>query len=165
MELQKMNKKARSCMYFTSIIGMVIILAIVITVYYLASKDASTFGDGTKWVKLGCIIVLVAEVLETIFSPMIRYNRYRYILTEEEIQIREGIWFITHTIVPISRLHKIKVDEGPIDRMFKLAKVEVITAGGDVTIKFLEKEKALQIANKLKNRINVIVEESNEDEE
>ena len=46
--------------------------------------------------------------------------------------------------------------KGPIDRAFGLAKVVVTTAGGDVTVRFMEDEKANQIAESLKNRINEI---------
>ena len=48
---------------------------------------------------------------------------------------------------------------GPIDRIFKVAKVVVTTAGGDVTLRFLEEEKAEQIAEYLEKRINQIVKE------
>ena len=80
-------------------------------------------------------------------------------MTDEEVQIKEGYLLLTHTIVPISRLHKIEISSGPLDRLFGLAKVEITTAGGDVTIKFLEKDKAEHIADSLKQRINEIVEE------
>mgnify|MGYP003489686698 FL=1 len=68
----------------------------------------------------------------------------------------EGFIFTKRNIVPIERLHKIAVLKGPIDRVFGLAKVVVTTAGGDVTVRFMEDEKADQIAESLKNRINEI---------
>lgn len=43
--------------------------------------------------------------------------------------------------------------------MFHVAKVKVTTAGGDVTLRFLEEEKAEQIAENLRKRINEIVKE------
>lgn len=62
-------------------------------------------------------------------------------------------------IVPIERLHKLQTVKGPLDRFFRVAKVVVTTAGGDVTIRFLEEEKAEAIAESLRNRINQIVKE------
>ena len=70
--------------------------------------------------------------------------------------MREGFIFIERSIVPIERLHKIAIEKGPIDRMFNLAKVIVTTAGGDVTIRFLEDEKSEFIAEALKKKINEI---------
>jgi membrane protein YdbS with pleckstrin-like domain len=51
---------------------------------------------------------------------------------------------------------------GPIDRIFKVAKVVVTTAGGDVTLRFLDEEKADFIAENLGKRINQIVVEKRE---
>lgn len=101
-------------------------------------------------------IVLGLDLLYVLISPKVRYERYRYILNEEEIDVMEGFIFTKRNIVPIERLHKIAVLKGPIDRVFGLAKVVVTTAGGDVTVRFMEDEKADQIAESLKNRINEI---------
>lgn len=49
---------------------------------------------------------------------------------------------------------------GPIDRMIKVAKVVVTTAGGDVTLRFLDEEKADFIAESLSKRINQILVEA-----
>ena len=57
-------------------------------------------------------------------------------------------------IVPIERLHKIAKSQGPIARIFGLSTVEVTTAGGDVNIKFLTDEKADEISETLKKKIN-----------
>ena len=43
----------------------------------------------------------------------------------------------------------------------KIAKVNVTTAGGDVTIRFLETEKADKITESLKKKINEIAIEQN----
>ena len=74
--------------------------------------------------------------------------------------MKEGFLFIERNIVPIERLHKIAIEKGPIDRMFNLSKVIVTTAGGDITIRFLEDDKAEFIADSLKNKINKIAIES-----
>ena len=86
--------------------------------------------------------------------------RYRYSITDDCIDIKEGFLFIERNIVPIERLHKISIKKGPIDRMFNLSKVIVTTAGGDVTIRFLEDKKSHLISNSLKDKINKIAIES-----
>lgn len=69
----------------------------------------------------------------------------------------EGYLFVERNIVPIERLHKLQTARGPLDQLFGVAKVIVTTGGGDVTISFLEEEKAEQIADALRRRINEIV--------
>ncbi len=163
MEFQRLNKKALRCMYLVTFISCIIISAISWTVFAMVSNGTIDVGaESGRIIQIVCVVVFALELLETIISPIFRYRRYRYILTEEEVQVKKGYIFLSHIIVPISRLHKITVEAGPIDRMFGLASVEVTTAGGDVTIKFLEREKAEMIAERLKKRINVIVEEEQE---
>ena len=72
----------------------------------------------------------------------------------KKFDVKEGFIFITRDIVPIERLHKVAMQSGPLDRMFGLSKVIVTTAGGDVTIRFLENKKAEDIVETLKQRIN-----------
>lgn len=108
---------------------------------------------------LGCMYVATA-----LASPYFRYHRYRYSINEECIDIKEGYLFVKRNVVPIERLHKLQTLKGPIDQMFKVAKVVVTTAGGDVTIRFLEEEKAEQIAENLRGRINEIVVSQREED-
>ena len=156
MKLEKLNKKALYCMYLVTSIVCVVIAAVLGVIVFFTRTEAFT---SNKTVTIICAIIMILEIIETIVSPLFRYQRYAYGLTDEEVQIKEGYLFLTHTIVPISRLHKIEISSGPLDRLFGLAKVEITTAGGDVTIKFLEKDKAEHIADSLKQRINEIVEE------
>ena len=97
-----------------------------------------------------------------IISQYFRFHRYRYKIDEEFIDIREGYLFVTREIVPIERLHKMETLRGPIDSMFGVAKVKVTTAGGEVTIRFLEEEKAERIAEGLGRYVNHIVKEQRE---
>ena len=64
---------------------------------------------------------------------------------------------------PIERLHKLQTAKGPLDQIFGVAKVIVTTAGGDVTIRFLEEKQAEEIADSLRRRINQIVTEQRND--
>ena len=106
------------------------------------------------WPVLAALILL-----DVLVSPYFRYHRYRYSINDECIDIVEGYLFVKRNIVPIERLHKLQTAKGPFDQFFKVAKVVVTTGGGDVTISFLEEEKAEQIADSLRRRINEIVTE------
>lgn len=149
MDYKKLNKNAVKCMFIGSLIGTVI-LGIAIAVALLF------FGDIflVKAIGLG---LLALSILYTAVSPKVRYERYRYLITEDSIYVREGFIFVTKSIVPIERLHKITVEKGPIDTIFGLSNVIVTTAGGDVEIAFLEDKEAEAIAASLKNKINEIV--------
>ena len=151
MKYEKLSKRALGCMYVATALASVIALAVIGAVNWLwiFPKDM----DMLKAVSLALMILILFDALA---SPYFRYHRYRYSINEECIDIKEGYLFVKRNIVPIERLHKLQTLKGPIDQMFKVAKVVVTTAGGDVTIRFLEEEKAEQIAENLRGRINEI---------
>lgn len=155
MEFQHLNKKALYCMYtatfFTTVITIAIITAIL-TFTSLFSKPVVTI---IFWIILGL------SIADCLIGPIFRYRRYRYAIDEECIYTREGFLWITETIVPLERLHKIAMSQGPIDRCFGLSKVIVTTAGGDASINFLEYETAHSITEALKKKINTIALEEN----
>ena len=159
MKYEKLSKRALGCMYVATALASVIALAVIGAVNWLwiFPKDM----DMLKAVSLALMILILFDALA---SPYFRYLRYRYSINEECIDIKEGYLFVKRNIVPIERLHKLQTLKGPIDQMFKVAKVVVTTAGGDVTIRFLEEEKAEQIAENLRGRINEIVVSQREED-
>jgi membrane protein YdbS with pleckstrin-like domain len=157
--MEKLSKRALGCMYVATALGSAIgiIAIVVVNVLWLVPKD----------IQVGKIISIAAVVLlllHTLISPYFRFHRYRYQITEEFIDVREGYIFVERQLVPLERLHKMQTNRGPIDRMFRVAKVTVTTAGGDVTLRFLDEEKADYIAESLSKRINqIVVEQRAED--
>ena len=154
LKYEKLSKRALYCMYTADVIAGAIALAVVGAVdYFWIFPDNITVG---KWISL---ILAVLILIDVFASPYFRYHRYRYSINEECIDIIEGYLFVKRNIVPIERLHKLQTKRGPVDQMFGVEKVVVTTGGGDVTISFLEVEKAEQIAESLRQRINEIAAE------
>ena len=159
MKYERLSKRALGCMSTAEIIGDVIFLILigVVNYYWLIPKD----------IQIGKIISFILAayaVAAMVIEPYFRYHRYRYSINEECIDIKEGYLFVKRNIVPIERLHKLEMTKGPIEQMFHVAKVTVTTAGGDVTLRFLDEEKAEQIAESLRQRINEIVKEQREED-
>lgn len=146
----RLDKKAQNCMRISAIIVLAIILipATIIALWLLEAGFVGKICLGVSW---ALAIAYIAA------APKVRYERYRYCINDEAIRVREGLLWVSESIVPIERLHKIEVSQGPIARIFKLSTVCVTTAGGDVNIKFLQDEVAAEIAEKLKTKINSIV--------
>ena len=157
--MEKLSKRALGCMYTATILGTLVGLGIIIALnVFWFIPDEITIAT-TISVVLGIVLVANAAI-----SPYFRYHRYRYRIDDEFIDVREGYIFVERNIVPLERLHKMQTLRGPIDRIFKVAKVEVTTAGGEVTLRFLDEEKADFIAENLGRRINQIVVEKREND-
>lgn len=148
-EYIKLDPRAKKCMMVNSIIAWAIILVVAIILDFVLIK-------AKVWCIIIALVLVLLAALDIFIVPGVRYERYRYILNDNVIRVREGFLWIKETIVPIERLHKIQVYQGPIDRIFKLSAVRVTTAGGDGVIKFLPDEEAEKIAEALKVKINEI---------
>ena len=149
IEYKKLEKEAKSSMRLSSAITFALIL-IPATLVCAFLLEIETFG-----IVCLCIAWSFATIY-TIVAPNIRYERYRYCIDDEAIRVRRGLLWIKEDVVPIERLHKLQTSQGPIDRIFKLSAVNVTTAGGDITIKFLKENIAAEIADTLKKKINEI---------
>ena len=158
MVYEKLSKNALRCMYAAGAVTGIILLAVIggVDYFWVFPKDIAI----GKWISLGVALFILLDVC---VSPWFRFCRYRYGINEECIDIQEGYLFVKRYIVPIERLHKLEIKTGPLDRAFKVAKVIVTTAGGDVTIAFLDTERAEKIADALRKRINEIVAEQREE--
>lgn len=148
---EKLSKNALKCMYIATGVGTLFI-------YIVAAILEIALFYPKNWIIAHIIVAIVGILLllNAIISPWFRYNRYRYKIDDECIDIEEGYIFVTRDIVPIERLHKLQIERGPIDKLCGVAKIMVTTAGGDVTIRFLEEERANIITEGLKKRINEI---------
>ncbi len=152
---QKLSKNIKWCLYLSSFITTVVLLGIFNSIYIIFKGDIPT-----EYIELGEIIFILINllsVIELLFVPYFRYKRYKYIINDDKIDVVEGVLFIKRTIVPINRIQKVELSRGPIDSLFKVSKVTITTAGGDVIIKFLDIDVAENVANKLKDKINELV--------
>ena len=147
MNYTKLSKRAKTVMLITAMIQGILFAAAALFII------ANVFGRGSK---TGLVLALVCAVLAVayiIIVPIVRFKRYRYLIEADRIEIIEGVFFIKRTLVPIDRIHQISVSRGPIDSAFGVAKVSVITAGATATFRFLDEEKADEIALHLNTRI------------
>ena len=142
-----LSKRAKTVMLITAMIQGILFAAAALFII------ANVFGRGSK---TGLVLALVCAALAVayiIIVPIVRFKRYRYLIEADRIEIIEGVFFIKRTLVPIDRIHQISVSRGPIDSAFGVAKVSVITAGATATFRFLDEEKADEIALHLNTRI------------
>lgn len=149
-QFRKLAPAARKCMRLGTAIWVAVMLAIALVLwlvlrYYQIPLPLWTQALLLAWAALWLLYLLVA--------PAIRYRRYRYVIDQEQIVVRQGLWFITKQFAPIERIHQIAVKSGPIDRLYGLAKVIATTAGGTVTVSFLEEKIAQEIAAMLQRQV------------
>lgn len=136
-------------MYVERIIEVSILAAMCsIAFFYSVSFDGYEVQ-----IRVAIVLFLTVYTVYLLISPAVFYRRYRYRIDEENLEIRSGVVTIVHTMVPIERIHQVEVVRGPINRIFGLSSVVVTTAGGRVTIHYLEDQVADTIAGLLNDSI------------
>ena len=145
--LEPVSKKA---MYLRN--GIVFVfLAAIIAVIVAFRQDIFV-----EYVDAGMISTLIVFVLISAYliaAPTVYYRRYRYRMDDDKVEVRKGVITVTHDLVPIERVHQVKVSKGPINRHYGLADVLVTTAGGTVALTLLREDVADGIATKLNEKI------------
>ena len=82
-------------------------------------------------------------------------------IAPDRIEIKKGIFYRTHTVIPISRIQHVAVTQGVLQRPFGLSTVQIHTAGDIMEIQELSTEVAEDICSHLQKRVNVKVEQKN----
>ncbi|MDD7423952.1 MAG: PH domain-containing protein [Candidatus Methanomethylophilaceae archaeon] len=153
LEYKMLVPASKKSMYLGNAILIVALAAMAAAAYYFL-KDNMPVIAGI----LACVAVCVVYLL---VRPILYYRFYRYAITDDRIDVRQGVIIRTHTVVPIERLHQVEVVRGPINSIFGLSNVKVTTAGGVADIKFLEQAVAESIVDELNTVINRIIRDRN----
>lgn len=158
MEYNRLNENAKKAWRVSSLITLIILGGILIWLRigfaYKIDKWRFSFV-----IDIILAIIIIILVLDVVINPIIEYKQWKYIITEDRIEFVHGIYFLTTTIIPIVRIQHIDIKEGPINRIYKLSKIEIHTAGGVHEIEGLPKEKAQEICEYIKNRIQIKVKQ------
>lgn len=104
------------------------------------------------------IVVLAAFMLIFLF-PKIRWQRWRYEVREQEIELQHGLFIVRRTLVPMVRVQHVDTSQGPILRKYNLAEISISTAATTHTIPALITEEA----DELRARISILARVAEED--
>ena len=73
---------------------------------------------------------LVLQMPVTFLLVALDYRYRWYLVTDRSLRIREGIWQIQERTMTFSNIQNISIRQGPIQRFFGIADLEVRSAGG-----------------------------------
>ncbi|MGI2328891.1 PH domain-containing protein [Planococcus sp. YIM B11945] len=134
----------------TAIIALVAIGAGVLTYFF----------EWPEWLYIiyGGIVVLFGVLLVYLF-PKIRWERWRYEVREQEIELQHGLFIVKRTLVPMVRVQHVDTEQGPILRKYDLAEISISTAATTHTIPALMTAEA----DELRGRISVLARVAEDD--
>ena len=161
MEFQRVDKRAKTKWRFSRIVALILVAlplaALAVFVFYTIGMD-----EGSEAIIIaGWIIaalIMLFQLLQIIIYPPIEYIQWAYMIAPDRIEIKKGIFYRTHTVIPISRIQHVAVTQGVLQRPFGLSTVQIHTAGDVMEIQELSTEVAEDICSRLQKRVNVKVE-------
>ena len=124
IKYRPVQKKHRTVSIIASTIFVLIILAIPLTINILS---------GDTWFYDHIVYILGIWILLYCFLILISFKGYQhkgYAMRERDIIFKEGWIWRSSTIVPFNRIQHTEIDQGPIERLFRLSKLKIFTAGG-----------------------------------
>lgn len=121
-------------------------VALVGIVAWLA--DADTHSWLGIYMLICLVVWAVAIVVDLVAITPFRYARWRYQLFPDFLEIKNGIIWRKHFVVPFIRVQNTDTKQGPVLRAFGLASVTVATAAGAMEIPGLRADEANEVRDR-----------------
>jgi len=87
------------------------------------------------------VVILSAFLLVYLF-PKIRWERWRYEVRENEIEVQHGLFVVKRTLIPMVRVQHVDTTQGPILKRYSLGNISISTAATVHTIPALVMDEA-----------------------
>ena len=100
--------------------------------------------------------VLAVVILMSYLSIIFGFKNKVFAVRHQDLNYKKGWLWKSRMVVPFKRIQHSEVTQGPVDRIFDLAKLRVFTAGGsgsDLTIPGLKHEEANKLKTLITSRI------------
>jgi membrane protein YdbS with pleckstrin-like domain len=153
---RKLNRKCMRSMYIGYGVAYAVLVAAFLALMVLSREAFGSARDAVWTVGIVALVLILAYVVA---APRVFYARYRYLISDDKVDVRYGILVLRHIMVPIERVHQVEVSRGPINNMLGLGHVNITTAGGTATISYLEIDEAEKIADRLNRLVGTILRE------
>ena len=104
-------------------------------------------------------LFIIYSISDASWLPWLRWKRWRYRVDQHEIDLQQGIFVVTRTLIPVKRVQHVDTRQGPIYRSFELASVTITTAGDTHEIPALSEP----VADELRRTISEYARVAKED--
>jgi membrane protein YdbS with pleckstrin-like domain len=110
------------------------------------------------WVISGLLVVSYGVLVIGIL-PGLNWQRWRYEVSEHQVDLQRGVWYVRRTLIPMVRVQHVDTKQGVIMRRYGLAGVTIWTAADCQEIPAL----SVEAADELRDRIARLARVSDDD--
>ncbi len=132
-------------------------------IWWLLPFGISLYGMGRdfpEWIPFAlAVVVLINSISQSTFLPYIRWKHWSYRITDDEIELRRGIFIKVNTLIPINRVQHVDTRQGPLYRSYDLASVTISSAATTHEIPALSED----IADLVREKISILARKARQD--
>ncbi|WP_020402770.1 PH domain-containing protein [Gracilimonas tropica] len=120
--------------------------------------SALAWYQGVDWILFSVLFLagLFFYLTIAIVFPKLRWKRWKYDISEKEIDMLRGIFIKKRTLVPINRVQHVDTRQGPVYRKFGLSSVTISTAATTHEIPALDDETADKVRDTISNLVRKV---------
>ena len=118
------------------------------------SAGALALGRGGVVPLAAALAFAVVALAYGCCMPFLRHRRWRWALGEEELDLVHGVWEVTRTIVPLTRIQHVSVQRTGWSDLFGLVALNVSTAAGTTTIPALTRPQGDELRDRILARLS-----------
>jgi len=107
---------------------------------------------------LPALVAVLLTVVLVFVGPSLLWQRWRYEIRKQEVDLQRGFISVTRTLVPMARVQHVDTRQGPLQRRYGLATVVFYTAAGANEIPQLATDTAAEV----RDRIAELTQEADE---
>ena len=103
---------------------------------------------------IGPVVTLAALLI--LFVPQRRFEARGYDMGQDRLRVVRGMMFRHDTVVPFGRVQHLDVEQGPLERVFGIARLVLHTAGthnASVTLAGLGHQRALEMRETIRQHV------------
>lgn len=75
------------------------------------------------------LVPVTATLMFTMYWIPKYYRSVKYVFTESEVRVEQGVWWKLRRAIPHSRIMNAETIQGPLSRRYKVGTVDIFTAG------------------------------------
>jgi membrane protein YdbS with pleckstrin-like domain len=106
-----------------------------------------------RWVLAGAVLVYLLSGVTAV--PVIRRRIFWYAVDADEIEIQRGLFVVSRSVVPMTRVQHLKTEQGPLADRFRLAALHIHTAAGTVQMHALDTDEAADLRARIGRLANL----------
>ncbi len=98
---------------------------------------------------LPLLAILIVSVPLALMLPVASYRRWRWDISDDEVDTMQGLFTVTRRLVPMARIQHVDTTRDVFERSLQLATVVIYTAAGSSAIPGLPVQRAAAIRDQI----------------